>query len=264
MSGRDLMLAMTAGAEVMIRIGLAAKGSLEPRGFHAPGTTGPFGGAVTVRKADAARPDEDDLRARHRGLAVERPARIRAFQETAAWSRSCISVARRNRACWRRALPPTASTARRTVIEGEAGYLEAFGTEHDFNELTKGLGRDYVSMYIMMKRFACHVTAHRPGRRHSRSHQRAQVHAGGRRDDHAHRQRAHGVGEQHPRAARRAACAVQHSVLGGARVLPQSDRSQFLRRERAHGPQHPRHGGEGEDERRARTEARGSRRRPWP
>ena len=46
---------MTAGAEVMIRVGRAAKGSLEPRGFHAPGTTGPFGGAVTVRKADAIR-----------------------------------------------------------------------------------------------------------------------------------------------------------------------------------------------------------------
>ena len=50
LSGRDLMLAMTSGGEVMIRIGLAAKGSLEPRGFHAPGTTGPFGGAICCGK----------------------------------------------------------------------------------------------------------------------------------------------------------------------------------------------------------------------
>src|SRR5262249_20400327 len=46
-SGKELITAMTAGAEVMVRIGRAAKGTLEPRGFHAPGTTGPFGGAVT-------------------------------------------------------------------------------------------------------------------------------------------------------------------------------------------------------------------------
>jgi 2-methylcitrate dehydratase PrpD len=49
-----------------------------------------------------------------------------------------------------------------TVLEGEAGYLHAFASERDYGELTKGLGQTYVSMYIMMKRFACHVTAHRP------------------------------------------------------------------------------------------------------
>src|SRR5262249_27283499 len=37
-----------AGAEVMIRIGRATKHTNEARGFHAPGTTGPFGGAVAV------------------------------------------------------------------------------------------------------------------------------------------------------------------------------------------------------------------------
>ena len=34
----------------MIRVGRAAKGTLEPRGFHAPGTTGPFGAAVAGGK----------------------------------------------------------------------------------------------------------------------------------------------------------------------------------------------------------------------
>jgi 2-methylcitrate dehydratase PrpD len=49
-----------------------------------------------------------------------------------------------------------------TVLEGDAGYLHAFCMESDAAELTKGLGQDYVSMSIMMKRFACHITAHRP------------------------------------------------------------------------------------------------------
>src|SRR5437763_13499012 len=45
-TGRDLIAAFVAGNEVMIRIGRATGHTNEARGFHAPGTTGPFGGAV--------------------------------------------------------------------------------------------------------------------------------------------------------------------------------------------------------------------------
>ena len=44
--GRELIAAFVAGSEVMIRIGRATHHSNEGRGFHAPGTTGPFGAAV--------------------------------------------------------------------------------------------------------------------------------------------------------------------------------------------------------------------------
>src|SRR5512133_775579 len=44
--GRELIAAFVAGAEVMIRIGRATQHSNEGRGFHAPGTTGPFGAAI--------------------------------------------------------------------------------------------------------------------------------------------------------------------------------------------------------------------------
>src|SRR5204863_10098288 len=45
-SGRELLAAVVAGAEVMIRIGRATHHRNETRGYHAPGTTGPFGAAV--------------------------------------------------------------------------------------------------------------------------------------------------------------------------------------------------------------------------
>src|ERR1700720_397525 len=44
--GRALIAAFVAGNEVMIRIGRATGHTNEARGFHAPGTTGPFGAAV--------------------------------------------------------------------------------------------------------------------------------------------------------------------------------------------------------------------------
>src|SRR6202790_3654890 len=50
MNGRDLLTAFVAGAEVMIRIGRATKRTNEARGFHAPGTLGPFGAAVVSAK----------------------------------------------------------------------------------------------------------------------------------------------------------------------------------------------------------------------
>src|SRR5262249_37591676 len=43
--GRALLEAVVAGSELMIRVGRATKHNNEPRGFHAPGTTGPFGSA---------------------------------------------------------------------------------------------------------------------------------------------------------------------------------------------------------------------------
>src|SRR5262245_13714725 len=48
--GRELIAAFVAGAEVMIRIGRATHHSNEGRGFHAPGTTGPFGAAIACGK----------------------------------------------------------------------------------------------------------------------------------------------------------------------------------------------------------------------
>src|SRR6202162_3141357 len=49
-TGRELLTAFVAGAEVMIRIGRATKRTNEARGFHAPGTVGPFGAAVASGK----------------------------------------------------------------------------------------------------------------------------------------------------------------------------------------------------------------------
>ena len=161
LSGRDLVLAMTSGAEVMIRVGLAAKGSLEPRGFHAPGTTGPFGGAITCGKLMQF----DQTKMVHAlGIAGSLSSGLLEFAHSK--DGGMVKKLHLGRAAESGVLAASLAAdgfdGPSTVIEGEAGYLEAFGTEHDFAELTKGLGREYASMYIMMKRFACHVTAHRP------------------------------------------------------------------------------------------------------
>ncbi len=121
--GRALITAIVAGAEVMIRIGRATKHSNESRGFHAPGTTGPFGAAIAC--------------GRLMGFDSER-------------MRNALGIAAGD-----------GFTGPASVLEGEFGFLRVFcGSEFDPHELTDGLGDSYATRSIMLKRFPCHITAH--------------------------------------------------------------------------------------------------------
>src|SRR5207302_5443182 len=51
-------------------------------------------------------------------------------------------------------------TGPKTVLEGEFGFLRVFCTEFDEAELTRGLGRDYVTLSTVFKRYPVHATAH--------------------------------------------------------------------------------------------------------
>jgi 2-methylcitrate dehydratase PrpD len=161
LGGRELVVAMTAGAEVMIRVGRAAKGTLEPRGFHAPGTTGPFGGAVTVGRLmqlDAGRMTSA------LGIAGSLSGGLLEFahSNTGAMVKKLHLGRAAESGVLAASLASEGFTGPETVLEGEAGYLHAFCNESDATELTRGLGQDYAGMSIMLKRFACHITAHRP------------------------------------------------------------------------------------------------------
>lgn len=161
LGGRALVEGMIAGAEAMIRVGRAAKGTLEPRGFHAPGTTGPFGAAITVGKLMQL--DAGKL-TNALGIAGSLCGGLLEFAHSG--NGAMVKRLHLGRAAESGVLAASLAadgfTGPNTVLEGEAGYLHAFCADRDTAELTKGLGRDYESMSIMMKRFACHITAHRP------------------------------------------------------------------------------------------------------
>ena len=160
MSGRDLITAFVAGAEVMIRIGRATKHTNEARGFHAPGTTGPFGAAVAVGKL--------------RGFDAERMTNALGIAGSLAGG--LLEFARSDGAMVKRlhigraaeggvlaaSLAGEGFTGPSTVLEGNYGFLRVFCSDYDLSELTCGLGETYLTMTAMIKRFACHITAHNP------------------------------------------------------------------------------------------------------
>jgi 2-methylcitrate dehydratase PrpD len=47
-----------------------------------------------------------------------------------------------------------------SVIEGQAGFLRVFCSDFDESELLRGLGETWSTRTILMKRFACHISAH--------------------------------------------------------------------------------------------------------
>jgi 2-methylcitrate dehydratase PrpD len=161
LSGRELLTAFVAGAEVAIRIGNATKHTNEVRGFHAPGTTGPFAAAVCsghLMKFDAGKMTNA------LGIAGSCAAGLLEFAHSG--NGAMVKRLHLGRAAESGVLAASLAadgfTGPDTVLEGEAGFLHDFCTEWDLNALTQGLGQKYETLSILMKRYACHITAHNP------------------------------------------------------------------------------------------------------
>ena len=159
LSGRDLLLAFIAGSEVMIRIGRATKHTNEARGFHAPGTTGPFGGALAdgkLLKLDAA--------AMTNALGIAGSLACGLLEFAKSGTGAMVKRLHLGRAAESGVLAGSLAadgfTGPTSVIEGEFGFLRVFCRDFDEAELTRGLGETWVTRTILMKRFACHISAH--------------------------------------------------------------------------------------------------------
>jgi 2-methylcitrate dehydratase PrpD len=160
-SGKDLLTAFISGTEVMIRIGRATKHSNETRGFHAPGTTGPFGAAVGCGKLL-------DLDAEQMtnalGIAGSLSSGLVEF------SRSGTGAMVKRLHFGRAAeggllaanLASSGFTGPHTVLEGDCGFLRVFCDEWDMSQLNKDFGTLWHTRRISMKRYACHTAGHTP------------------------------------------------------------------------------------------------------
>ncbi len=161
-SGRELITAFVAGSEVMLRIGKATGRSNEHRGFHAPGTTGPFGAAIAcahLYKLDL----EQTLNAI--GIAGSLASGLRQFSKSP--SGGMVKRLHFGRAAEGGVL--AAGLAARgfdgphDILEGEAGFLKVFCDHFDLDQLTLGLDSGVFHMReISMKTFGTHGSTQGP------------------------------------------------------------------------------------------------------
>ncbi len=161
LGGRDLVTAFVAGGEVMFRIGYATKHSNETRGFHAPGTTGPFGAAVAV-----ARLRQFDAAQMTNALGIAGSLGCGLLEFVNAGNGAMVKRLHLGRAAESGVLAATLAgegfTGPSTVLEGEFGFLRVYCNEWDLAALTRGLGSEFLTQNITMKRYACHMTAQNP------------------------------------------------------------------------------------------------------
>jgi 2-methylcitrate dehydratase PrpD len=158
--GRELIAAFVAGAEVMIRIGRATHHSNEGRGFHAPGTTGPFGAAVACARLLGL---DGTRMVNALGIAGSLAGGLMEFARSG--TGAMVKRLHLGRAAESGVLAASLAadgfTGPVSVLEGEFGFLRVFcGDAYDAGELTRGLGETYATRTIMLKRFPCHITAH--------------------------------------------------------------------------------------------------------
>src|SRR5579872_6309719 len=157
-TGRQLIAAVVAGNEVMIRIGRATGHTNEARGFHAPGTTGPFGAAVACGLLLGL--DERKM-TNAIGIAGSLAGGLLEFARGDGGMVKRLHLGRASEAGVLAAdLAAGGFEGPRTVLEGEFGFLKVFCTEYDESHLTRGLGSEYVVLSTVLKRYPCHATAH--------------------------------------------------------------------------------------------------------
>lgn len=159
--GRDLLTAFVAGAEVMFRIGLAAKQTTESLGFHAPGVNGPYGSAIVAGKLLGL---SSDQLTQALGIAGSLGGGLLAFAK--AGNGAMVKRLHMGRAA--EAGVVAALLARDgyegpdAVLEGKYGYLESYARDGDATQFTKDLGSHFDIVHACLKRYACHITAHTP------------------------------------------------------------------------------------------------------
>ncbi|HWG04346.1 MAG TPA: MmgE/PrpD family protein [Beijerinckiaceae bacterium] len=159
--GRDILTCFVAATEVLLRIGAATKKSNEHRGFHAPGTTGPFAAAVGAGKLLGF--DESRL-VNTIGIAASLSGGLVQFSRSGTGGMvKRLHFGRANESGVLAAnLAERGFTGPHDILEGEFGFLRVFCDEYDIEKLTAGLGEKFMTMNIYMKRFACHGSCQAP------------------------------------------------------------------------------------------------------
>ena len=159
--GRALLAALVAGCEVLVRVGRATKHSVEARGFHAPGLTGPFGAAVAAGHVAGL---DGDTMTNALGIAGSLSSGLLEFAKSGRGGmvkRLHLGRAAEGGVTAAR-LAAGGFTGPDTVLEGPYGFLAAFCPETDVSQLTVGLGETWLTLALCLKRYPCHITAHTP------------------------------------------------------------------------------------------------------
>ncbi len=149
-SGRDLVVALAAGCEMMERVSKAANPSLRDRCFHTTAACGVFGATVAAGKLmKLTQPKMISAL----GLAGGQASGILEFHGPSMQKRFSPGPAARGGVTAAR-MAYLGFTGQDTIFEGPRGFLKAYTDQSDAEQLVAGFDRPY-ELKIEFKPYAC-------------------------------------------------------------------------------------------------------------
>ena len=149
-SGKQLLVALAAGCEMMERVSRAANNSLRNRAFHTTPTCGVFGATVAAAKLFRLTPAK--LTSAF-GLAGAQASGLMEMYGPSMQKRFNPGPAARN-GVTAAGMAHFGFTGADTIFEGERGFLRAFTDKSDASQLTAGLDQPY-QLDIEFKPYSC-------------------------------------------------------------------------------------------------------------
>lgn len=159
LSGADLGLGLSVGAEIICRMCLVAPKLVHKAGFHPTAVFGHIGAAAGVGAALHLRPRQlvDAI-----GIAASMSSGIIEYLAEGAWTKR-MHPGWAAQAGYRAArLAQAGFVGPRTMFEGEHGFFHAFARQDDsdFTEMLAGFGERWLAADIAFKPYACGTMAH--------------------------------------------------------------------------------------------------------
>jgi 2-methylcitrate dehydratase PrpD len=149
-TGKDLLVALVAGCDVMARLSSALNPSHRDRGFHTTSACGIFGaGAASAKLLNL------DLNGiiSTLGLAGAQSSGLMEFYGTSMQKRFNPGAAARGGVV-SALLASMGFTGAETILEGDRGFLKAYSDQVDPKKLLDGLGREF-PIFIEYKPYSC-------------------------------------------------------------------------------------------------------------
>ena len=158
LSGRDLILALVAGYEVAVRVGMAVMPS-HYRFWHSTATNGTFGAAACAAKA--LKLDVDGVQ-RALGLAGTQAAGLNTFFESGDMTKSIHPGKAAFNGILSAQLAELGATSPPSILEHPKGYLNAYSTEPKPQQLVDRLGTTWEILQNGFKYFPSILASHSP------------------------------------------------------------------------------------------------------
>jgi len=149
-NGRQLLVALAAGCEMMERVSKAANNSLRNRGFHTTPTCGVFGATVAAAKVLKLSPDKLTSAL---GMAGAQASGLMEMYGPSMQKRFNPGPTARN-GVTAALMAQLGFTGADTIFEGERGFLKAFADQTQPQELVAGLKQPY-ELLIEFKPYSC-------------------------------------------------------------------------------------------------------------